>query len=257
MPLLVVEQFLIKLTAMKTKTLLFSVAVVALMATSCSIYHPQAVDMPLINHKGDLRVDANASASVWLILPDAININATGSYGFTDWFCGQVHANYGGDNWYLQAAPGAYVSLGGKAVFETYLGVGYGGSNHKDDGDNDTSGSQYYIYKGQYLLPYAQFNIGWRNLGPVDIVFGVKTGVFAPDFEYNRYHADGTVMEDRYVHYNTPNMLIEPQLQIGLGTDRVKFTTRLGYTWMNDLNDASDKMYHDFFTLGAGVTLCF
>ena len=243
---------------MKTRLLLFSAAVAAIVASSCSIYHPQAVDMPLINHKGDLRIDANASASVWLILPDAININATASYGFTDWLSGQFHANYGGDNWYLQAAPGAYLSLGGKAVFETYLGMGYGGSNHKDSGSgSDSSSSQYYIYKGHYLLPFAQFNIGWRNLGPVDIVFGMKTGLWSPDFEYNRYHADGTVMEDRYVHYNTPNFLLEPQLQLGLGGDRAKFTIRLGYTWMSDLNDASSKMYHDFLTLGAGLTLCF
>ena len=243
---------------MKHHFLFAAVAAVSLFAASCSIYHPQAVDMPLINHQGDLRIDANASASVWLILPDAINLNATASYGFNNWLSGQVHANYGGDNWYLQAAPGAYMSLGGKAVFETYLGMGYGGSDHKDSGSgSDSSSSQYYIYKGKYLLPFAQFNIGWRDLGPVDIVFGVKTGAWLPDFEYNRYHADGTVMEDRYVHYDTPNFLLEPQLQFGVGVQKAKFTMRVGYTWMSDLNDASDKMYHDFLTLGAGVTLCF
>ena len=243
---------------MKHRILFVAVAAVSLFAASCSIYHPQAVDMPLINHQGDLRIDANASASVWLILPDAVNINATASYGFNNWLSGQVHANYGGDNWYLQAAPGFYVPLGGKAVFETYLGMGYGGSNHEDSGSSsDTAGGQYYVYNGKYMLPFAQFNIGWRNLGPVDIAFGLKAGSFLPNFEYNRYHADGTVMEDRYVHYETPNFLLEPQLQFGVGIDRVKFTMRLGYTWMSDLNDASEKMYHDFLTLGAGVTLCF
>ena len=242
---------------MRTKALFLPFAVVTLMAASCSIYHPQAVDMPLINHRGDLRIDANASTSVWLILPDAVNINATASYGINDWLSGQLHANYGGDNWYLQAAPGGYVPLGGKAVFETYLGMGYGGSDHKDGGGSDTAGSQYYIYKGNYLLPFAQFNIGWRDLGPVDIVFGIKTGAFMPDFEYNRYHADGTVMQDHYVHYDTPNFLLEPQLQFGVGAERAKFTMRVGYTFMSDLNDASDKMYHDFLTFSAGVTLCF
>ena len=229
----------------------------SLLMASCSIYHPQAVDMPLINHQGDLRVDASASTSVWLILPDAFNINATASYGFNDWLSGQIHANYGGDNWYLQAAPGGYLSLGGKAVFETYLGIGYGGSDHKDGDNSDTSSGQYYIYKGNYLLPFVQFNIGWRDLGIVDIVFGVKTGLWSPNFEYNRYHADGTVMEDRYVHYATPNALIEPQLQFGIGSQKAKFTMRLGYTWMSDLNDAAEKMYHDFLTFSAGVTLSF
>ena len=243
---------------MRNRILLVALAAVTLLASSCSIYHPQAVDMPLINHRGDLRIDASASTSVWVIIPDAFNINATASYGITDWLSGQVHANFGGDNWYMQAAPGAYLSLGGKAVFETYLGMGYGGSNHKDGGSSsDSASSSYYIYKGKYLLPFAQFNIGWRNLGPVDIVFGVKTGAWLPDFEYNRYHADGTVMDGHYVHYETPNFLLEPQLQLGLGGDKAKFNLRLGYTFMNDLNDASDKMYHDFLTLSAGVMLAF
>lgn len=243
---------------MKNRMLLAAVVAVSLFAASCSIYHPQAVDMPLINHRGDLRIDASASTSVFLIIPDAINLNATASYGFNDWLSGQVHANYGGDNWYLQAAPGGYVSLGGKAVFETYLGMGYGGSNHKDDGSSsDSAGSQYYIYKGHYLLPFAQFNIGWRNLGPVDIVFGVKTGAWLPDFEYNRYHADGTVMDGHYVYYDTPNLLLEPQLQLGVGGDKAKVNFRIGYTFMSDLNDASSKMYHDLLTFSAGLMLAF
>lgn len=242
-----------------------AVAVASVMAASCSIYHPQAVDMPLINHKGDLRIDANASASVWLILPDAVNINATASYGFNDWLSGQVHANYGGENWYLQAAPGAYLSLGGKAVAEAYLGVGYGGSDYEgtsssgegSSSSSSSSSSTSHAYKGHYLLPFGQFNIGWRNLGAVDIVFGLKTGAFMPDFEYHTFRADGTENPDNYVHYTTHNFLLEPQLQFGVGVDKVKFTMRLGYTFMSDLNDASEKMYHDFFTLGAGVTLCF
>ncbi|MBR4506346.1 MAG: hypothetical protein IKP21_06195 [Bacteroidales bacterium] len=240
---------------MKTRILFFSIAVTALMATSCSIYHPQAVDIPLINHKGDLRIDANASASVWLILPDAVNLNATASYGINDWLSGQLHLNYGGENWYLQAAPGVYFPLGGKAVFETYVGAGYGGASYTNNSSDTVASS--YSYNGKYLLPFVQFNIGWRNLGPVDLAFGLKTGTFMPDFEYHKYKSDGTENTDEFVHYNTPNFLLEPQLQFGVGVDKVKFTMRVGYTFMDDLNDASNKMYHDFITVGAGVTLCF
>lgn len=241
---------------MKHRILLVSVASIMMFATSCSIYHPQAVDIPLINHQGDLRVDANASASVWLILPDAVNLNVTGSYGFNDWLSGQVHVNYGGENWYVQAAPGTYKTLGGKAVFETYLGLGYGGSDYENNSSNDTVAATY-AYKGTYMLPFVQFNIGWRNLGPVDIAFGLKSGAFIPNFEYHGYKADGTEKPDSYVHYETPNLLFEPQLQLGLGSDRAKFTMRVGYTWMSDLDHASNKFYHDFLTFGAGVTLCF
>ncbi|MBP5677558.1 MAG: hypothetical protein J6W88_03570 [Bacteroidales bacterium] len=233
----------------------FPIVLVLLLATSCSIYHPQAVDMPLINHQGDLRVDASASTSLFIFLPDAININATASYGINDWLSGQVHANYGGDNWYMQAAPGGYLSLGGKAVAEAYLGIGYGGSNH-DDHIKD-SVSSYYSYKGQYLLPFAQVNIGWRNLGPFDIVFGLKSGLFAPDFKYYHYDDNSTGEPDKYIRYSTPNFLLEPQLQFGIGADKFKVTFRLGYTFMNDLNASSTNLYHDLFTLSAGFTLSF
>ena len=59
----------------------------SLMVTSCTVYHPQAVDIPLINHSGDTRIDASVGASMWATL-DAINLNATASHGFNDWLTG-------------------------------------------------------------------------------------------------------------------------------------------------------------------------
>ena len=72
--------------------------------TGCSIYHPQAVDIPLINHEGDTRVDASVALSYWII-PSTFTMNTTVSHGFNGWLAGQVHANFGGNNYYLQAAP--------------------------------------------------------------------------------------------------------------------------------------------------------
>lgn len=240
------------------------VAIATLLITSCSIYHPQSVDIPLINHRGDTRIDASMGASVWLILPDVVTFNTTASYGFNDWLCGQVHANYGGENFYLQAAPGAYLPLGGKAVAEAYIGYGYGGawqdnrqSSSSESSESSESSNGGHTYNGNFTLPFVQLNIGWHNLGPMHIAFGLKSGVFQPDFEYHSYSSDGTENPSGYEHYMTPNALVEPQLQVGIGSDLAKFTVRMGYSWLSDLESGSSKMHHDFFSLSAGLTFSF
>ncbi|OFY62185.1 MAG: hypothetical protein A2V64_00960 [Bacteroidetes bacterium RBG_13_43_22] len=47
-----------------------------LMMTSCCVYHPQTIDIPLIKKKNDLRVDAGIS-----FVPA---VHATISYGLTN-----------------------------------------------------------------------------------------------------------------------------------------------------------------------------
>ena len=51
-------------------------ALVGLTFASCSIYHPQSVDIPLINHAGDTRVDAAVGVSAFLMLPDVLTAYA-------------------------------------------------------------------------------------------------------------------------------------------------------------------------------------
>lgn len=227
------------------------------LAASCSIYHPQAVDIPLIEQPNETRIDASAGLSFWL-LPDAVSLNLTASHGFNNWLSGQVHANYGGkDNYYLQAAPGAYLHVGEKGILEGYIGMGYGGAGYSSQ--NDTSAS-YYTYKGNFLLPFAQVNFGWRHLGPFEIGFGLKSGVLQPKYEYHRFKTDGTEDPDRFRSYNTANLLLEPQLQMRLGGEHVMFTLRLGYAWLSNMlneNSESNNFTYDFFTLSSGLNFRF
>ena len=67
----------------RTCTILFA-AIVSLLSTGCQvfIYQPQAVDIPLINHQGDTRVDAAVGISTFL-LPNRLTLNATGTYGIS------------------------------------------------------------------------------------------------------------------------------------------------------------------------------
>ena len=247
---------------MKLKRLFSIVVPAALLCSACSIYHPQAVDIPLINHAGDVRVDASVSASAW-VLPDVMAFNVTGSYGFTDWLAGQVHFNYGGDNLYGQLAPGAYLPLGEHGLLEGYAGLGLGSAWREraampSDSVNSTGT---YEYSGRFTLPFAQVNIGWHDLSGahIDLALGLKAGAYVPSFHYRRYDAEGTLMPESSSVYATTNLLLEPQLVFRIGGETVKFCLRASFAWLSDLHGGSEtaNFTADFFTLSTGVNFSF
>lgn len=244
---------------MKKVRLSILTAVTALMAASCSVYHPQAVDIPLMNHAGDTRLDASVALSTW-ILPDAFTFNLTGTHAFNDWFAAQAHVNYGGDNYYGQLAPGAYYPLGGKSVLEGYLGVGYGGASRDDvDKDNSSKAKHNYNFSGYYLLPFAQANFGWHDLtgARIDVGFGLKAGVFMPDYSYVEVDGDGNVLAGTGETYRTNNFLLEPQMMFRIGGEKVKFNLRLGVAWLSDLGNNGKGFIYDNLTASTGLTFTF
>ncbi len=229
-------------------------AVAAVLATGCSVYHPQAVDIPLINHRGDTRLDASLSLST-LVLPDAVCANVTASHGFNDWLTGQVHFNFGGDNYYAQAAPGAYFPLGEKSVFETYFGVGYGGASRDNATGSDSVA--HYDFHGHYTLPFVQGNIGWHDLTGIniDLALGVKVGAFLPDYSYTHYNAAGDVTSNEV--YNQPTFLFEPQAMLRFGSENLKLSLRVGMVYLDDVSESSRYMVHDLLTFSAGLAFTF
>lgn len=237
----------------------FLCAAALLLASACTIYHPQSVDIPLINHRGDARIDASASMSAW-ILPDVFTLNLTGSYGFSDWFAGQAHVNFGGDNYYTQLAPGAYYPLGAKSVVEGYAGLGFGGgwrdnidSEHSDQTNNN------YSFKGHYFLPFAQCNIGWHDLTKAhfDLAVGLKLGALMPDYEYFELN-NGTEIAGSRMGYKTTNFLVEPQAMIRFGGEHLRFNVRMGMSWLSDMGTkGAEKFIYDYVTGSAGLTFYF
>ena len=70
---------------------LFSLTIIL---TGCVVYQPQAVDIPLINKKKDLRIDAGISNLSFA--------NATISYGLTDKVAVQTFGSYqSGERYYF------------------------------------------------------------------------------------------------------------------------------------------------------------
>ena len=241
---------------------IFTILAVAatLVLGGCSIYHPQTVDIPLINHAGDTRLDVAAGVSTWL-LPDVVTFGGTISYGATDWLALQGHLNYGGDNIYFQAAPGAYLPLGEHGLLEGYAGYGIGSSwREAQASSSDTVSAGTYAYSGHFSLPFGQVNIGWHNLGRahIDLALGLKGGAYMPDFQYNRYDADGVLMPSHCSHYSTPNLLIEPQLQFRIGGERVKYCLRISMAFLSDINtNGGEHFTADFLTISNGLTFSF
>lgn len=233
------------------KKMLFLVPM-AMMA-SCTIYHPQSVDIPLIDHQGEWRGDVAVGASSLVVIPDNVSLNATVTYGVTDWLAGQVHANYGVDNYYLQAAPGVYKAIGEKFVVEGYVGVGYGGVNHDESKNVTDTSTVYRVYDGHFVLPFVQLNFGWRRLGPVEIGFGVKAGGYLPDMEYHRLRATEPPTVKYEEIYTTPNFLLEPHVQLRIGGEHVNFTLRAGYSFLSDLDNGAERMTYDRFGLSMGL----
>lgn len=224
---------------------------------SCTVYHPQSVDIPLIEHRGEARVDVAANLSTFLFTPNVVSVGATASYGATDWLSAQLHVNGGTGNYYLQAAPGVYSKWGEKGVVECYAGLGFGGaSSEYTDTPRPT-----HEYHGRFLLPFVQANGGWRHLGAFELALGLKVGAFCPDYTYVSFSYDdetGAQSVRERTFYDTPNLLVEPQMQVRVGSERLKFTLRLGYTWLSDMQiGGSDHLTYANFMISNGVSLTF
>lgn len=242
---------------------LFAAVLLAMLTAGCTtIYHPQTVDIPLINHQGDLRVDASAGLS-GIVWPDVLTLGATASYGFTDWLAGQAHFNYGGNNIYGQLAPGAYLRLGEKGLLEGYVGLGMGGAWRDEKSkarDTDTSLFGRYDYSGSFLLPFVQGNIGWHDLanGHIDLAVGLKTGLYQPSFNFSQFDKSGNLIPDQSYRYGDANFLVEPQFEFRAGGEHVKYCLRLSFTWLSDVaNGGGGRFTYDFFTISNGITFAF
>lgn len=246
---------------MKNNRLHLAAVLLALLSAGCSIYHPQTVDIPLINHAGDTRLDVAVGMSTWL-LPDVVTVGATVSHGFNDWLAGQAHINYGGDNVYGQVAPGAYLPLGEHGLLEGYIGMGLGGSWHDRSQPTNDTAVYSYDYKGRFSVPFGQVNIGWHDLtgAHIDLALGLKAGTYLPSYAYNRYESLEATEPSSTERYVTPSALLEPQLQFRIGGEMAKFCLRLSYAWLSDFyaeNGSNSHFTTDLFTLSAGVNFTF
>lgn len=186
--------------------------------TSCWIYKPQLADIPLINHKGDVRV---AGSIYW---PVPTGVNATVSLGVTNHLALQMHGEFESlDVFYSHAAMGFY-NADSTSVLEGYLGLGKG---HGDANINTDPSNAY----GPYCIGFAQLNYGWHLNRRCDIGLALKAGKM---LSFLRGVDADDPNDDNMAFGYSKHTLLEPQFFFRVGGEKVKFQVQLGYTYLSD-----------------------
>lgn len=221
---------------------------------SCIMYHPQTADIPLIEKKGDLRVEASAWTSA-LMTPDAIGGSATVSYGLTDWMAGQLHASLqDGKNYNLQAAAGTYTTFE-RAVLEVYAGVNYGKS-YKDIGSTRKYTQE--IASGSASTYFAQVNFGWNHLlkSHLDVGFGLKIGAFNPNYSCIGHGGEAVGKGDLLSEMTQHQALVEPRVFLRVGGESVKLQLGIAYCQFSG-SGFSDNSHFQYDPLSVSLGLSY
>lgn len=215
-----------------------------LLLSSCVIYNPQMTDIPLIAHKEDLRIDAGIS-----LLTSA---HATISYGLTDKITIQGFGSIGADDrYYLQGAAGVYQNKNNSTVLETYAGFGYGHGRSFKSGDNS------HLY-GDYQLYFGQLNYGRiaNKSSNFETGISLKTGYLHTILTDVNYF-DSTSEYGPFVKVRDESILLEPAAFIRLGGKNVKFSLKIGGTFIHKFTHSGNKLPYAYMNLGLGINYRF
>lgn len=214
-----------------------------LFLVSCA-YSPMMSDIPLINHKNDLRIDAGADLALGRRQP---TVHSTVSYGLTNKMAVQVFGSKNLESYsrlkYLQAALGYYKLLNANTVLENYAGYGSGSGDFYSD-ESKPQGS------GPYQILFLQSNIGHiSTLNPgAAYGFSMKVG----------YLISG--MDGIYQGYTQipigDHLLLEPHFMTRFGKKRLKFKIDLGFCWLQHLQYEQNIGFQPI-NLGFGLNYSF
>lgn len=229
---------------MKFRVLVLTAIVASMLAfTGCGMvspmYAPQLAEVPLITHRGDTR----ASVAV-----KGIGLDATLSTGITNHLALQLYGSVNDEERFYHHTALGYFTGGDHFAVESYLGWGYG-HGHFIDHDGGSS------VRGTYMLPFAQVNLGWRNLTKAHIDCGIalKYGLFFPIFNtaQDHYNFETESWYTTYGHYMARNRLLEPQVFFRIGGERVKYSLQIGYIRFQTQDNI---LHHSPLSLSMGAT---
>lgn len=216
----------------------------ALFLSGCVVYNPKPIDIPLIAAKNELKVDAGVS-----VIPSAY---AGLSYGLTHSLAVQAFGSVESHQcYYVQGAGGFYKAYKSHAVLEVYGGYGYGyGYAYKDA----VPGSLY----GNYQQYFAQVNFGFKNLkfAHLDVGAGLKSGVLHADLTNRNYYGFYSETGPFYtLSYN--NWLLEPDIMIRLGGEKLKFSLNPGFCLMYKIHSSARVVPYAPVNIGFGLNYTF
>src|SRR5688572_5874763 len=136
----------------------FNIVLMSFSLLGCGIYSPTVVDIPLLEKKGDLRIDGGISLNPSIV--------GTISYGLTNAVSLQSAGKYTPDGYHAQFATGYFKKLEKNIVLEIYGGVAFGkGEDYKDQ----NPGTLY----DTYTIYFTQFNVGKNNTDSDNLEYGL------------------------------------------------------------------------------------
>ncbi len=235
---------------MKTKRfyVLPLVLLLSLTVTSCWVYQPHLADIPLIEYKGDMRINGSVYFNPlqayqdrlgYFIFPAVGGISASFSSGLTDRMAINTYLDYSlGSFFYTHVAVGRYEAFRG-SVLEGYLGTGFGHGTVYINADPASSS----IW---YLLPFAQVNYGWHLGMNWDLGMSLKAGAYTP------------LHTEMHTPYDKPDVpllspLLEPQVFFRVGSNKRKFQVQVGYTHLFNWPHGGLTRYHPL-SIGVGYS---
>ncbi|MCR4828677.1 MAG: hypothetical protein K5864_04355 [Bacteroidales bacterium] len=191
---------------MKNKVMIILCAMIAVVClSSCYHYWPVNCDIPLMEEKGDCRIDAAVTG---------VGVNVAATYSPVNHLALQADVStllY--IPYHFRQGVGCYTHLG-SGVGEVYVG--------------------YSMEMARLSTEYLQLNYGWNGLwnGKMDIGLGVRGSLF-DWYCHGESDADpGTYYGERF-----STQLIEPQAMIRLGGEHLKFSMNVVYSlWLSDEN---------------------
>lgn len=220
----------------------------SMLFTSCIVYHPHNVDIPLLNEPGTLHADASISMTGPLMAAPAIN--ATVAYAPVNMLALQAAASVtNAHSYYMQAAGGTYFPFG-LSVLECYIGYGHGYS-HTDTIRN--LNHETHRVEGPYNIVFSQINFGWADLddGCIDVGFGLKGGLLIPKWDKIRLESDGT--ETLIERHDQPHFLLEPQLMFRFGWEKFKFSINASFSFLDSWPTENNYFNYERFGVGLGI----
>ncbi len=234
---------------MKNYFLALKLLIVALCFSSCKIFHPYNADIPLLEKKGDLHLDAGVSVTPFF---DGYGLSGTASYAVSNWLGCQAAGSYSERRGsHIQAALGTFKTFG-YGVAECYIGYAMGNVFH---------GHPYFTLKDIQLV-FCQINYGFNHLlnDKIEVGFGMRGGLLYPDCQrLESYPELNPDLIEYYVNFNDrpftkPHLHLNPQLVFRVGGEHLKFSVNVAYVYNFEWSNAPGKYKdHVSFNIGFGM----
>ena len=213
--------------------------------TSCA-YYPRLTGVPLIEEKGDTRIEGGIS-----FMPP--NIQASVSHGVSECIAIQAAGTVNDEDRYGHVAIGYFKKIQDRNVMELYGGFGFG---HFEAYQSTTGGRMY----GNNQTYFMQFNFGNVERKSRNKEYGVGLKLGYQHYKMTDRHYFGDIEynpNEPLPVYNINGLFVEPIFFTRFGGEKLKFQAMLGGCLWLQLSHKDKEMPWWPLNFGFGVSYSF